>query len=174
MSEIKFACPNCDQHVSAGPEWFGREVACPNCQFMLTVPGEPQVSDEEATPQPVAARPPGGVRFLAWYYLIGAAPFILFALFGFTIPPEEFTNHPEYIDRDRGMIQALKVLMFGGMLLYAVAHAIAGTGLLRGKGWAYIFAWVLTGLGLLHLNLFAVAGLIVCLRSDTRAYFARS
>lgn len=115
---------------------------------------------------------PGSVRFLGWYYAIGAVPFIALALFGFTIPAEEMTNHPEHLDRDRGFIVGMKVLMFGGLLLYALAHGIGALGLLRGRRWGCRIAWVLSILGILHLNLLAIPGLIICARQNVRDFFA--
>lgn len=174
MSEIKFACPTCTQHLTAGPDLFGAEIACPNCQVPFVVPGgDTQVAD---APAHGAVMPQGelpkSARFLAWYYLVGAAPFILFALFGLTIPPEDLTNHPQSIERDRAFIQAMKVLIFGALLVYALAHALAGFGVLKSKRWGYIAALVLSLLGAIHLNPFAVPGLVICFRSNVREYFS--
>ncbi|HWC61189.1 MAG TPA: zinc ribbon domain-containing protein, partial [Verrucomicrobiae bacterium] len=38
MSEIKFACPSCQQHIQCGPEYSGMEIPCPACQSKMTVP----------------------------------------------------------------------------------------------------------------------------------------
>jgi hypothetical protein len=37
---MKFACPNCGQHLAAEQEMAGRQIACPTCEAMLTVPAE--------------------------------------------------------------------------------------------------------------------------------------
>lgn len=172
MSEIKFACPTCTQHLTAGPDLFGQDIACPNCQATLVVPGEGNLVSGEAASLEGAQREtlPKSVRFLALYYIVGAVPVMLFALFCFTIPPEELTNHPEQIERDRAFLQILKVVMFGGLFLYALIHEVAGFGLLRGKRWSYWMAMILSILGALHLNPFAVPGLVICLRQNVRAY----
>ncbi len=39
MPEITFDCPSCGQSLEAPAEYAGEEVACPNCQTTLTVPG---------------------------------------------------------------------------------------------------------------------------------------
>jgi hypothetical protein len=38
MSEYKFSCPNCDQHLSGTLAWAGRPLKCPTCQQDFTVP----------------------------------------------------------------------------------------------------------------------------------------
>lgn len=35
---LKFACPDCGQHVDAGRELFGELVECPACGKMMQVP----------------------------------------------------------------------------------------------------------------------------------------
>ena len=37
---MKFACPNCGQHLAADPEMAGRQIACPQCAQVLSVPVE--------------------------------------------------------------------------------------------------------------------------------------
>jgi hypothetical protein len=49
MAEIKFSCPQCGQHISGNEHWSGRQIHCPTCATILTVPG--------ALPPPVAAAP---------------------------------------------------------------------------------------------------------------------
>lgn len=39
MSDIKFSCPQCGQHISASQIWASRQIPCPKCQAVLTVPG---------------------------------------------------------------------------------------------------------------------------------------
>lgn len=41
VSEFKFACPNCSQHLQAKPEETGRTIECPSCFKKLTVPQAP-------------------------------------------------------------------------------------------------------------------------------------
>ena len=65
----------------------------------------------------------------------------------------------------------IKILMAGGMLLYSLAHLLAGIGLLQGKRWAHRTAIILSILGLLHLNPFALPGLIICYRANVKAAY---
>ena len=130
----------------------------------VVAPGNDQVAN--------AADLPGGAKFLAWYYIIGSVPFVLFALFGFTIPVEELTNHPQNIERDRAFLSILKVLMFGAVLIYSMVHIFAAIGLLKLKRWGFMTAKILSVLGIFHLNLFAVPGLVICFRKDVAQSYA--
>ena len=38
MSDIKIACPQCQQHIACGPEYSGREINCPACGTRMAVP----------------------------------------------------------------------------------------------------------------------------------------
>ena len=38
MSEIKFACPHCSQHIACDDVYCGEQVDCPGCGRMLFVP----------------------------------------------------------------------------------------------------------------------------------------
>lgn len=38
MSDIKFSCPHCAQHISCDSGWSGQTVACPSCQQSVVVP----------------------------------------------------------------------------------------------------------------------------------------
>jgi hypothetical protein len=41
MSEIKFACPSCQQHISADAGYAGMQITCPACNNAMVVPGTP-------------------------------------------------------------------------------------------------------------------------------------
>jgi hypothetical protein len=41
MSEFKFSCPNCDQHIIAPEGYGGAQINCPSCQKLIVVPGAP-------------------------------------------------------------------------------------------------------------------------------------
>lgn len=66
MEEIKFSCPGCGQHISAGPEAAGVRTACPNCGGEIVVPGTSEPGDAPAAdsppepPTPTATPPIGG------------------------------------------------------------------------------------------------------------------
>jgi hypothetical protein len=38
MSEYKFNCPGCGQHILANEEWGGRQINCPSCKTRITIP----------------------------------------------------------------------------------------------------------------------------------------
>lgn len=38
MSEFKFNCPGCGQHILANEKWVGRKINCPSCNTRITVP----------------------------------------------------------------------------------------------------------------------------------------
>jgi len=41
MSEFKFACPKCGQHITADSSTSGTEIECPTCFSALVVPQAP-------------------------------------------------------------------------------------------------------------------------------------
>jgi hypothetical protein len=53
MSDFKFSCPACGQHLAAGDGDSGRQIACPSCQAPMVVPANPESSPP---PIPTAAR----------------------------------------------------------------------------------------------------------------------
>jgi hypothetical protein len=54
MSDFKFACPQCQQHIACGPEYFGRQIACPACGGQMQVPNP----NPPAPSTPLVPRPP--------------------------------------------------------------------------------------------------------------------
>src|SRR5262245_24638092 len=59
MSDIKFACPACQQHISADQGYAGMEIACPACSARMIVPGTPaRVSIPAPVPSPAYVPPP--------------------------------------------------------------------------------------------------------------------
>jgi DNA-directed RNA polymerase subunit RPC12/RpoP len=41
MSDIKFSCPQCQQHIQAEQGYAGMEISCPACNARMVVPGRP-------------------------------------------------------------------------------------------------------------------------------------
>jgi hypothetical protein len=41
MSEFKFACPKCEQHLQCDEQFSGREIQCPSCHVLLHIPPIP-------------------------------------------------------------------------------------------------------------------------------------
>ena len=61
MSEFKFSCPQCGQHIQCDTLWSGRQINCPACQQPLVVPSlGPPVIEALAAPGPRIAQEPSG------------------------------------------------------------------------------------------------------------------
>jgi len=41
MSEFKFNCPHCDQHLKCDASASGRQIQCPNCNHLFRIPPVP-------------------------------------------------------------------------------------------------------------------------------------
>jgi len=41
MSEFKFSCPHCTQHLQADEQFSGRQIQCPSCNHLIRVPAAP-------------------------------------------------------------------------------------------------------------------------------------
>ena len=41
MSQYKFACPHCHQHLQCEEEFAGREIQCPACNLLMHIPPVP-------------------------------------------------------------------------------------------------------------------------------------
>jgi hypothetical protein len=66
MSEFKFSCPHCGQHMQATAEYSGQQIPCPACQKLLVVPPSPAApASNMPAPAPAAKHSQG----------IGASPF---------------------------------------------------------------------------------------------------
>ena len=90
MSEFKFACPVCGQHITADPAASGTPLDCPTCFRKIVIPQAPiagqskliLAASEAATPRPVRIETPEPPPFRksrtrGSIYLVG---FCLFAL----------------------------------------------------------------------------------------------
>ncbi len=74
MSDFKFSCPACGQHLAAADADVGRQIACPACKTTMAVPSNPasppplpaaafsSPSGNEIAPQRVRANPPSLAR----------------------------------------------------------------------------------------------------------------
>jgi len=54
MSDIKFSCPSCQQHIQADAGYGGMQINCPACAAPLIVPGGPAVAPPPAAPETYA------------------------------------------------------------------------------------------------------------------------
>ena len=41
MSEFKFSCPHCKQHLQCEEQFSGREIQCPSCHVLIRIPPIP-------------------------------------------------------------------------------------------------------------------------------------
>jgi DNA-directed RNA polymerase subunit RPC12/RpoP len=41
MSEFKFNCPHCDQHLQCDEQYSGRQIQCPSCNHLIRIPAVP-------------------------------------------------------------------------------------------------------------------------------------
>jgi DNA-directed RNA polymerase subunit RPC12/RpoP len=41
MSEFKFSCPHCEQHLQCNETMSGRQIVCPNCKHLIVIPASP-------------------------------------------------------------------------------------------------------------------------------------
>src|SRR5436190_8779407 len=48
MSDFKFSCPHCHQHMQCDEQFSGREMQCPSCHVLLRIPPVPGKTAELA------------------------------------------------------------------------------------------------------------------------------
>jgi hypothetical protein len=41
MSEFKFECPHCQQHLACEEQFSGRQIQCPGCSTLIRIPPVP-------------------------------------------------------------------------------------------------------------------------------------
>jgi hypothetical protein len=41
MSEFKFSCPRCQQHLQCDEQLSGTQIQCPNCNHLIRIPPVP-------------------------------------------------------------------------------------------------------------------------------------
>jgi DNA-directed RNA polymerase subunit RPC12/RpoP len=46
MSEMKFSCPHCEQHLQCDERLGGRQITCPACHHLINIPPGPDQSLE--------------------------------------------------------------------------------------------------------------------------------
>jgi DNA-directed RNA polymerase subunit RPC12/RpoP len=117
MSEFKFACPICGQHITADSKDAGSEISCPTCYRKIVVPQAPATDDpkfvlsasEANKPRPPSTSPqfegyqkapdktPVPIGLILLLVLAGAAGATLFALRGRLHPkPIAVEVQPEF------------------------------------------------------------------------------
>src|SRR3954469_1381559 len=108
MSEFKFACPICGQHITADSKDTGSQIPCPTCYRKIVVPQAPATDDpkfvlsasEANKPRPTSTLPPAEgvsrapaksafpVALIVWLILACGAGATLFALRGKIFHPK--------------------------------------------------------------------------------------
>jgi uncharacterized protein DUF4190 len=68
MSDFKFSCPACGQHLSGDSAYRGLQITCPVCQQTITVPGQASAA------RTAAAGPAGGGPPPLAYGSVGGTP----------------------------------------------------------------------------------------------------
>ncbi len=58
MSDYKFTCPACGQHLMGDESYAGMQIACPSCQLTMTVPPPPQAAAGGVPRAPSPPPPP--------------------------------------------------------------------------------------------------------------------
>jgi hypothetical protein len=66
MSEFKFECPLCKQHLACDAQFAGRQIQCPGCDKLIRIPSipgqtavyQPESGNTWATHLPPAADKP--------------------------------------------------------------------------------------------------------------------
>jgi hypothetical protein len=52
MSDFKFSCPHCDQHLQCDDRLGGKQIQCPACNHLIVIPPSPaQLAQGEYTPE---------------------------------------------------------------------------------------------------------------------------
>jgi DNA-directed RNA polymerase subunit RPC12/RpoP len=41
MSEFKFSCSHCDQHIQCDDRLCGKQIQCPSCHHLIVIPPSP-------------------------------------------------------------------------------------------------------------------------------------
>jgi hypothetical protein len=81
MSEFKFNCPHCNQHLKCDEQASGRQIQCPNCNHLIRIPPVP---GKTANYQPEAG--------MTWATHVGA---------GRAAPPANLSLQPKPSPNDK-------------------------------------------------------------------------
>ena len=60
MSDLKFTCPSCGQHVRCDQSYAGERIPCPSCAAVIRVPVDAPVVPDEPMPEAVPPTPLAG------------------------------------------------------------------------------------------------------------------
>src|SRR6266567_512838 len=62
MADIKFACPNCNQHITCDELWGGHQLECPGCKSPLMVPANAPPEPAEPVGNMLVPKPPASFQ----------------------------------------------------------------------------------------------------------------
>jgi DNA-directed RNA polymerase subunit RPC12/RpoP len=82
MSEFKFNCPHCGQHLKSDESAAGRQIQCPSCDHLIRIPAVP---GQTANYQPESGA--------TWATHVGA---------GRAAPPENLSIKPNPSSNQKG------------------------------------------------------------------------
>jgi hypothetical protein len=158
MSEFKFACPVCGQHITTDSGSSGKQIGCPTCFRQIVVPQAPASEEtklilsaaEVAGPRPAQAGPDeaSGPRpraplsqtlataclLLALLSLAGAGLWALWALFGKILLADAMSRQPSTSGIPRLVYPVPQELKWTLNLTNAVFPEIVAAGRLKGSG----------------------------------------
>jgi hypothetical protein len=58
MSDLKFSCPSCGQHIQCEESHAGEKIPCPGCALLISVPVDAPIAAKTTAPAPLASPPP--------------------------------------------------------------------------------------------------------------------
>ncbi len=56
MSDFKFSCPHCEQHLQCSETMSGRQIVCPTCQHLIVIPPPPGLAAAPGAYQPESGK----------------------------------------------------------------------------------------------------------------------
>jgi hypothetical protein len=57
MSDLKFTCPSCAQHIRCDESYAGERIPCPNCASLVRVPVDAPLATEAPIPAAISPAP---------------------------------------------------------------------------------------------------------------------
>ena len=59
MSDLKFSCPSCAQHIQCDESYAGERIPCPNCATLVRVPVDAPLAPTKPVAEDIPQAPPG-------------------------------------------------------------------------------------------------------------------
>jgi hypothetical protein len=57
MSDLKFTCPSCGQHIQCDQDYANEKIPCPNCGSVVRVPVDAPIVTKAPTPEATPSAP---------------------------------------------------------------------------------------------------------------------